>query len=80
MRRTRGTPNAATRRARLAIDTQLPSVRAIGTPKRDDGVASRKSQAAAIARPPPTAYPSTSATVGMGSDEMASMQASMRRS
>ena len=36
------------------IDRQLPSVRAIGTPNRADGEATRRSQTAAIARPPPT--------------------------
>jgi hypothetical protein len=58
----------------------LPSVRAIGTPKRAPGVASRKSQAVAIASPPPTAQPSTTATVGIGSASIRPMPASMRRS
>ena len=37
------------------MDRQLPSVRAMGAPKRASGVAIRMSQAAAILNPPPTA-------------------------
>ena len=80
-----GTPRVrrmllATSSETLAIDRQLPTVRAIGTPKRASGVAIRKSQAVAIASPPPTAWPSTNAIVGIGSVASASIAASMRRS
>ena len=36
----------------------------MGTPNRADRVATRRSQAAAIARPPPTQKPRIAATVG----------------
>ena len=44
--------------------TQLPKVRAIGTPNADSGVATRTSHAAAMAQPPPTAKPWICAIVG----------------
>ena len=64
MRVTRLWPSVAVRRRRLAGDRQLPRVRAIGTPKRAPACATRMSQALAMARPPPTAQPSITATVG----------------
>ncbi|CEG09077.1 hypothetical protein BN961_02498 [Afipia felis] len=60
------TPSVAASRRTLDADRQLPSVRAMGTPKRAPGVAMRKSHALASAMPPPTAQPSTTAMVGMG--------------
>ena len=68
----------ATSRATLRIDRQLPSVRAIGTPNFAPGVAMRKSHTVAMASPPPIAQPSSTATVGMGSDSTRPTQASMR--
>ena len=66
--------------ATLAIDRQLPSVRAIGTPKRARAEHSRRSQASAIAQPPPTAGPSTAAIVGRVTRSRRSNTASSRRS
>ena len=48
----------------MFIDRQLPSVRAIGMPKRADGVAIRRSQTDAMPSPPPTQKPRIAATVG----------------
>ncbi len=64
MRLTQERPSVALSRRRLAGERTLPSVRAIGTPKRAPLAAMRRSQAFAIANPPPTAQPSTTATVG----------------
>src|SRR5665213_2188000 len=55
---------------------QWPSVRAMGTPKRAAGVATRRSQAVAMARPPPTHQPSITASVGTGSVSTAAKKAS----
>ena len=41
----------------FAADRQLPSVRAIGTPNCASGVQTRRSQARAMAQPPPAATP-----------------------
>ena len=78
MRFARPGPKPATTRAVLALDRQLPSVRAIGTPKRASGVAMRRSAAAASASPPPTTHPSQIATTGIGRRSSASTPASMR--
>ena len=67
-------------RAVLAIDRQLPSVRATGTPKRARSEQMRRSHAIAIAQPPPAAAPSTSAIVAIGRRSMRSITASSRRS
>ena len=69
-------PKAETSRAVLRTDRQLPTVRAIGTPNRARGVASRRSQAQAMISPPPIAAPSTTATVGIGSASIAAIVAS----
>lgn len=57
----------------LFDDRQFPRVRAIGTPKRADSVATRRSHAAAIASPPPTQAPRTAATVGTSTFSRRSM-------
>jgi hypothetical protein len=56
----------------------LPSVRAIGTPKRAAGEHTRKSHASAIAQPPPAAIPSTCAMVVTATRSSRDTQASRR--
>ncbi|MNH39982.1 hypothetical protein D3C79_1012280 [compost metagenome] len=48
----------------LRDDKVLDRVLAIGAPKREPSVQTRKSQAVARASPPPTAQPSITAMVG----------------
>ena len=57
-------PKCSTSRAQFSNDRPLPSVRAIGTPKRAAGEHTRRSHASAIAQPAPAAMPSTWAMVG----------------
>ena len=52
----------------MAIERQLPTFFAIGTPNRAFDVQTRRSHAAARTRPLPTAKPSTAATVTTGID------------
>ena len=77
---TRPKPTRAASRARFEAEKQLPSVRATGTPNRADGAATRRSHAAAIARPPPTTGPRSAATVGTVTSSIAPSHASIRRS
>jgi hypothetical protein len=49
----RAIPKCSTRRAQFSNDSPLPSVRAIGTPKRASGEHTRRSHASAIAQPAP---------------------------
>ena len=58
-------PTVATSSARLAGAAKLPSVRAMGAPKRACSAASRRSQASAMNMPPPTASPWIMAIVGL---------------
>ena len=67
IRFTIATPKWAVNQAILLGDKVLPKVRAMGTPNLAFGVAIRKSHKPAIAKPPPTASPSITAIVGMGS-------------
>jgi len=64
MRLTIAGPSMSVKPRKLSIDKQFPRVLAIGTPNFAPVAASRKSQALASAIPPPTAQPSTTATVG----------------
>ena len=57
-------PTARSSRATFRLDRQLPTVLAIGTPKRARVEARRRSQAVAIIKPPPIAAPSITARVG----------------
>jgi hypothetical protein len=77
---TRAGPTRAESRARFWIDRQLPSVRAIGKPKRASRVAMRRSQQAAMAAPPPVQAPAIAAMVGTGQRSSASSTRSMRAS
>ena len=78
--RVRASPSSETSRARLPIDRQLPSVRAIGKPKAMSGEAMRRSQQAAMAAPPPVQAPRMAAMVGTGTRSSESSTRSMRRS
>jgi crotonobetainyl-CoA:carnitine CoA-transferase CaiB-like acyl-CoA transferase len=64
----------------VPADTQLPSVRAIGMPKVDSGVATRRSQVIAIAQPPPAATPCTCAIVGLDTRSSRPITSSIRLS
>ena len=61
---TRAGPISAASRLRLAIDKQLPSVRAIGNPNLAFAAATRRSQHAAMPAPPPVQAPAIAAMVG----------------
>ena len=61
---TRAAPISIVRRAKLAIESVFPSVRAIGKPNFSDGVQMRRSQAAAMPAPPPVQAPAMAAIVG----------------
>ena len=63
--RTRPIPTSAPSRTRLAAEKQFPSVRATGTPNLAEGAATRRSQAAAMASPPPITGPRSAAIVGL---------------
>ncbi len=77
---TRAGPIRSDRRLRLPWDRQLPSVRAIGKPKRASRVAMRRSQAAAIAAPPPVQAPAIAAMVGTRIRSRVPSTRSMKRS
>ena len=67
--------------ARAVLDDRpLPSVRAIGTPKRAAGEHTRRSHASAIAQPAPAAMPSTWAIVGTATRSSRARHVSRRRS
>ena len=69
---TRAGPISALSRAILAIDKQLPSVRAMGNPKRRFAAAMRMSQHAAMPAPPPVQAPDNAAIIGIGQRSMVS--------
>ncbi len=77
---TRAIPMSDERRTRFAIEKQFPSVRATGTPNRAEGEAMRRSQAAAIAAPPPMTGPRSAAIVGTRTRSSAESHSSIRRS
>jgi len=58
-------PTVATSSARLAGAAKLPSVRAMGAPKRACSAARRRSHASDMNMPPPTASPWIIAIVGL---------------
>ena len=62
---TRDGPRRSTSPAYASADRQLPRVRAMGAPKRASGVAIRRSHAAAMRRPAPTAKPWMAAIDGL---------------
>ena len=64
----------------LDIDRQLPNVRAIGKPNRALAAAIRRSQAAAMAAPPPVQAPAIAAMVGTGQRSIVPTTRSMRAS
>ena len=64
----------------LAIDRQLPSVRAIGKPKRRFAAAMRMSQQAAMPAPPPVQAPASAAISGIGQRSIVSDTRSSRAS
>ena len=76
----RASPRCSTSRAQFSMDNALPSVRAMGTPKRASGVHTRRSHASAIAHPAPAATPSTWAMVGTATRSSRARHASRRRS
>jgi hypothetical protein len=65
-------------RAVFVIERQLPRVRATGTPNTARSEQIRRSQASAMAQPPPAATPSTSAIVINGNRSTRSMMPSSR--
>ena len=76
----RAGPRRSTSRLQVAPDRQLPSVRAIGMPSVDSGVAIRRSHTRAIAQPPPAATPCTWAIVAFVTLSSRSRIPSIRRS
>ena len=77
---TRDGPRRSTSPAYASADRQLPRVRAMGAPKRASGVAIRRSHAAAMRRPAPTAKPWMAAMTGFRTAASRPMRRSPSRS
>ena len=76
----RATPRRSTSRFKEAIERVLPRVRAIGIPNLAEGPPSRRSQAAAMAKPPPVQAPRRAAITGIWRPARAPMLRSIRPS